>query len=47
MKHLEANVAATLLKKAYYLSNIGVVTPNVQTQVSIAEMGLYLVEGEN
>ena len=46
IKHLEANVAATLLEKAYNLSNIGVATPNVPAQVSIADMGPYLVEGE-
>ena len=46
MKHLEANVAATLLEKAYNLQDIGVDTPNVPAQVSIAEMGPYLVEGE-
>ena len=43
---MEANVAATLLEKAYHLQNIGVATPNVLAQVSIAEMELYLVEGE-
>ena len=46
MKHLEANIVATLLEKAYNLSNIGVATPNVPAQVSLAEMGVYLVEGE-
>ena len=47
MKHLEANVAATLLEKAYDLQDIAVDTPNVPAQVSIAETGHYLVEGES
>ena len=47
MKHLEANVAATLLESAYKLQDIGVTTPNVPAQVSIVEMGPYLVEGES
>ena len=46
MKHLEANFAATLSKKACNLSNIDVATTNVLAQVSITEMGKYLVEGE-
>ena len=46
MKHLEANIAAILLEKAYKLSNIDVATPNVPAQVSLAEMGVYLMEGE-
>ena len=46
MKHLEANIAATLSKKAYNLSNIGVVTPNVPAQISVAKIGIYLMEGE-
>ena len=45
MKHLEANVVATLSKKTYNLSNIGVATPNVPAQVSVAEMGHCLVLG--
>ena len=35
MKHLEANVTATLSEKAYNLSIIGVATPNVPDQVSV------------
>ena len=46
MKHLEANVAATLSEKTYNFSNIGVATHNVPGQISVAEMGHYLVLGD-
>ena len=42
MKHLEANVSATLAEKAYTLSHVGDNTPDLPAQVSIEEMGTYL-----
>ena len=46
MKHLEANIATTLLKKAYFFSNIGVTTPDVPAQVSEDNMGHYYEVGK-
>ena len=43
LKHLEANVSATLAKQAYTLSHLGTSTPNAPDQLSLAVMGTYVV----